>query len=104
MHGDMQPGGSLWKELKSLPQTRKRIFFVTRTIPHFVGGGGWVDVLGGGGGEGGRGEEVDVLGGEGGGMKGGGNEGGIDFMRIFSIFFNSAFSIPLFRLSSHSSS
>ena len=69
-------------------------------------------MLGGEGGVGGRGEgKRGRCVGRRGGMRGGGNEDGIDFMRFFSIFFQLSFLLtplssffPFFVLTFHSSS
>ena len=33
IHGNMPPTGSLWDEIRTLPQTRDRVKFITRTLP-----------------------------------------------------------------------
>jgi len=33
IHGNMPPTGPLWEEIKTLPQTRNRVKFITRTLP-----------------------------------------------------------------------
>lgn len=33
IHGDMPPTGSLWDEIRALPQTRDKVKFITRTLP-----------------------------------------------------------------------
>ena len=33
IHGDMPPTGPLWDEIRTLPQTRDRVKFITRTLP-----------------------------------------------------------------------
>lgn len=33
IHGNMPPTGPLWEEIKTIPQTRDRVKFITRTLP-----------------------------------------------------------------------